>query len=159
MKIVTPVRATHTYKQHLAAPPDAVFPLLCPVREADWITGWNPLRVVSATGVAEPDCVFITAAEPQAAIWYITHHAPEAGFIEMLKITPEVTACRLTIQLHRTDTGSTADITYTHTSLGPQGDEFVAGFTADFYRTFMQAWESRLNHYLRHGTALPENSA
>jgi len=154
MKIVKPIRATRTYTQHLVAGPDAVFPLLCPVREADWIEAWDPPLVVSSSGLAERDCVFTTSAEPVDAVWYVTRHEPDTGFVEMLKITPNVTACRLTIQLRATDVGSEADITYAHTSLGPEGDRFVAAFTDDFYRQFMQDWESRINHYLRHGTAL-----
>jgi len=50
---------------------------------------------------------------------------------------------------------SEADFRYTHTSLGPEGDAFVAAFTDDFYRRFMQDWESRINHYLTHGKCLP----
>ena len=154
MKIIKPIRATRTYTQQLVAGPATVFPLLCPVREADWIEGWNPQLVVSLTGVAEPDCVFTTSSEAINAVWYITRHEPSAGFVEMLKITPNVTACRLTIQLRAAGVGSEADITYSHTSLGPEGDKFVASFTEDFYRQFMQNWESRINHYLRHGKAL-----
>ena len=154
MKIVKPVRATRTYTQHLTGTPEAVFPLLCPVREADWIEGWNPTLVVSSSGVAEVDCVFTTPAEPSDAVWYMTRHEPAAGFVEMLKITPNVTACRLTIQLRAVAAGCDADVTYSHTSLGPQGDVFVASFTEEFYRQFMTDWESRTNHYLRHGTAL-----
>lgn len=152
MKIVKPKRASRTYTQKLNAAPDRVFPLLCPVREADWIDGWDPLLVVSASGIAEPDCVFTTPAAPVAAIWYITRHEPASGFVEMLKITPEVTACRLSIQLHAVPGGSEAVVTYTHTSLGPDGDAFVDSFTEAFYQEFMQDWESRINHYLRHGS-------
>jgi hypothetical protein len=50
--------------------------------------------------------------------------------------------------------GSEADVTYCHTSLGPAGDAFVASFTEDHYRGFMQDWERRLNHYLRYGKPL-----
>lgn len=153
MKIVKPKRATRSYTQHLVAAPNAVFPLLCPVREADWIPGWDPLLVVSASGLAERDCVFTTAAEPADATWYVTRHELETGFVEMIKITPEVTACRLTIQLRAVGAGSEADVTYTHTSLGPRGDEFVASFTEAFYQAFMRDWESRLNHFLKHGSA------
>ena len=46
MKIVKPNRATRTYTQHLVAEPAVVFPLLCPVREADWIDGWSPTFVM-----------------------------------------------------------------------------------------------------------------
>jgi hypothetical protein len=153
MKIILPNRVVRTYVQHLVAPPGAVMPLLCPVREADWIPGWDPLLVVSASGVVEPDCVFVTTADPVDAVWFVTRHEPGSGFVEMLKITPTVTACRLTIRLRATTTGCDAEVTYAHTSLGPLGDDFVAAFTDDFYRGFMQDWESKLNHYLLHGRA------
>ena len=157
MKIAPPHRVRRTYVQRLVAPPAAVFPLLCPVREADWIEGWDPLAVWSVSGVAEVDCVFTTAAPAggtQAAVWYVTRHEPESGFVEMLKITPGVTACRLAIELRPAPSGCEATITYTHTSLGPAGDTFVAGFTEEHYRQFMRDWEARLNHYLRTGQAL-----
>lgn len=154
MSITKPNRVTRTYIQRLVAEPSAVFPLLCPVREADWIEGWDPIFVVTHSGVAEPDCVFVTAATPNNAIWYITRHEHENGFIEMLKITPLVTACKLTIQLRPVATGSEAVITYMHTSLGPEGDTFVASFTDDYYRQFIQDWEARVNHYLVHASAL-----
>ena len=155
MNIQSPNRAAHTYVQHLQGTPEQVFPLLCPVREADWIEGWNPLLVVSETGVAETDCVFVTPAEPADAIWYVTRHEPEAGFVEMLKITPGVTACRLSIRLQATATGCDAQVTYMHTSLGAQGNSFVAAFDATHYEDFMRDWEARLNHFLVHGSALP----
>ena len=154
MNITKPKRVTRTYTQQLVAEPSAVFPLLCPVREADWIDGWDPISVIAQSGVAERDCVFVTAASPNDAVWYITRHERDNGFVEMLKITPHVTACRLTIQLRPVATGSEASITYTHTSLGPEGDAFVASFTDEYYRQFMQDWEARINHYLVHGSAL-----
>ncbi|MGH8033881.1 MAG: hypothetical protein ACREO9_01560 [Lysobacterales bacterium] len=144
MKIIKPNRATRTYTQRLIAAPAAVFPLLCPVREADWIEGWNPPLVVTSSGLAEPDCVFTTTATPVDAIWYIT---------------PHVTACRLTIQLRPAAGGSEADVTYSHTSLGAAGDAFIATFTEEHYCHLMQDWESRINHYLRHGTALRNNDS
>lgn len=131
-----------------------MFPLLCPVREADWIEGWQPLSVFSRSGLAEADCVFVTAAEPQPAVWYITRHEPALGFVEMIKISPEVTACKLSIALRATDYGCEASVTYSHTSLGPVGDAFVDAFTEAHYQGFMREWETKLNHYLEHGTAL-----
>jgi hypothetical protein len=110
--------------------------------------------VISASGLAEPDCVFVTAASPHDAVWYVTRHDPAHGLVEMIRITPAVTACRLTIQLRPTATGSEADVTYLHTSLGPDGDEFLRGFTAEAYAQAMQLWEARVNHYLEHGVAL-----
>ena len=154
MNVRPPNRVTRTYTQHLVAGPERVFPLLCPVREAEWIDGWEPALVLSYSGVAEPDCVFLTPASPFEAIWYVTRHEPDRWLLEMIKITPDVTACKLTIQIRPADPGSEATVTYTHTSLGPQGDAFVASFTEEYYHQFMLEWESRINHFLSHGEAL-----
>ncbi len=148
MKIISPCRVSRTFTQKLVAGPAAVFPLLCPVREADWIEGWDPLVVITGSGVAEPDCVFVTPANPHDAIWYITRHEPESGSIQMLKITPGVTACRLDIKVSPAPGGAEATISYTHTSLGPEGDEFVKSFTAEHYLELMRGWETRMNRYL-----------
>ena len=154
MRLCSPNRVTHTYRQRLQAAPATVFPLLCPVRETEWANGWLPELVISASGVAEPDCIFVTPADPANAIWYITRHEPEKLFVEMLKITPGVTACRVGIQLAAEGSECIADVTYSHTSLGPAGDEFVAKFTAEYYREFMQVWEKELNHFLKSGRSL-----
>jgi hypothetical protein len=158
MQITKPNRAAHTYRQRLRASPDKVFPLLCPVREAEWADGWLPELVISSSGVAERDCVFITSDKLGTALWYITRHEPAALFVEMLKIVPGVTACRLNIQLSEEGTGCIANITYAHTSLGPAGDEFVARFTTEYYQKFMQAWEKALNHFLTTGRLLRDDS-
>ena len=99
MRVAKPNRGTRTFKQQLVAEPSKVFPLLCPVREADWLDGWEPLVVFSESGIAEPDSVFLTEASPGNAIWYITKHEPNNGLVEMIKITPTITACKLTIEL------------------------------------------------------------
>ncbi len=154
MNIQKPNRVTRTFTQRLFAGPDRVFPLLCPVREADWLEGWDPIAVFSNSGVAEPDCVFTTEASPGPAIWFIVRHEPDRAYVEMLKIVPELTACRLTIQLTARDPGCQATITYSHTSLGPRGEAFVAGFTEEFFASFMREWETRMNHYLKTGRRL-----
>jgi hypothetical protein len=71
-----------------------------------------------------------------------------------LKINPGVTACKLSIRLDRDQVGTAASVTYSYTSLGPAGDEFVDAFTEEYYRQFMRDWESRLNHYLVTGEML-----
>ena len=40
-----------------------------------------------------------------------------------VQITPGVTACTLMIRLKPSESGTDAEVTYTHTSLGPAGDE------------------------------------
>lgn len=157
MLITRPNRASHSYRQRLAGSRDRVFPLLCPVREVDWAVGWSPALVVSSSGLVEQDCAFITPGSPTDAVWYVTRHEPAEYFVEMLRITQGQTACRLSIRLIDANEGPCsclADVTYMHTSLGPEGDELVAAFTADHYRQFMEQWERELNHYLTTGGRL-----
>ncbi len=154
MKIIPPVRATHHYRQAIEGAPERVFPLMCPVREVDWVAGWEPRLVISASGLVERDCVFTTPDGGHEATWYVTRHEPDDWFVEMLKLTPGVTAVRLQIRLTPRDGGCHADVSYSYTSLGPEGDAAVAGFTAERYREFMQLWERELNHYLATGELL-----
>lgn len=154
MKIVTPKRVSRTYTQSLLAPPEAVFPLLCPVRETEWLVDWDPVFVASNSGVAEADCVFITPSKPHDAIWYVTDYERENGFIAFVRITPGETAAQLSIRLAKAPQGSTARITYTHTSLGERGDAFVDHYTEAAFIEGMQSWETRINHYLTTGICL-----
>jgi hypothetical protein len=154
MKIAIPHRASHTYTQQLLASCDDVFPLLCPVREADWLDGWDPVSVATRSGFAERDCVFVTSDGMGKAVWYVTRHEPENRFVEMIKISPGVTACRIAIQVSPAPAGAEATITYTHTSLSADGDAFIDAFTHHAYLQFMKDWEARFNFYLRHGRPL-----
>ena len=155
MQIVKPNRVSHTYTQTLVAAPSRVFPLMCPVREAEWIDGWDPSLVITESGLAEKDCVFITESHPDDAIWFITQHEPAIHFVEMVKVTPGVTVAKLSIQLQASEGGSVATVTYQHTSLGPAGDEFITALTEGHYVRFMKEWEEQVNHYLAHGAMLP----
>jgi hypothetical protein len=129
------------------------------VRETEWVDGWLPELVVSSSGVAERDCIFVTPDKLGKAIWYVTRHERARWFVEMLKILPGVIACRLEIQLSENGDECFADITYSHTSMSSTGDEVVATFTADHYRRFMQAWEKELNHFLKTGSRLTDDTA
>ena len=153
MLIHPPIRVSHTYRQSLDGTPGDVLPLLCPVREAEWVPGWDPRLVLSSSGFVERDCIFLTpdsAAGPDAeAIWTVLEFDREGGRVEMLKVTPGFLVVRLSIVLHPRDGGSHADVTYAYTALGPDGEAFVRSRTAEAYAEFMRGWEGALNAYLR----------
>jgi hypothetical protein len=154
VEIRPPVRVTHTYAQTLDGSPAEVLPLLCPVRETDWVPGWTARLVLSDSGVAEPDCVFMTpdsAASPETdAIWTVLEQDPATGRVEMLKVTPGFVVVRLTIALQpQEETGCEATVTYRYTALGPAGEAYVRARTPAAYAGFMRGWEDALNAYLR----------
>jgi hypothetical protein len=157
MKVETPNRKKHSYVQNLYATPDMVFPLLCPVMEIEWVPDWMPIKVISESGVAEQECMFITPAQPQNSIWVISKHDPVNFQLEMYKFTPEHTIAKLEITLStKNGTSTEASISYEFTAIGQKGEEFLREFTADWYGKFMVVWENAMNHYLTKGEKLSD---
>jgi hypothetical protein len=72
---------TLTRSHHFTVPaaPEQVFPLLCPVREYEWIAPWRCDLLHSASGVAEEDCVFrTTSPDGNTTIWVVSRYEPPA---------------------------------------------------------------------------------
>ena len=152
MNVLPPVRVRRESTLRLVAPPRDVFPMLCPVREVEWTSDWDPYVVWARSGVAEPDCVFITRDGDAESIWVITEHDPESHYVEMIKVTPGVTVAKLEFGLEAEgDDATRARVAYTHTALGRAGQEFVAGFSEEHWNDFTRTMESELNHYLGSG--------
>jgi hypothetical protein len=98
--------------------------------------------------------VFVTSAGPEEAIWMITRHEPENHLLEITKVIPGIVVGTIRIRLAAAAQGSTADISYTFTALGPDGDRVVREFTQEHFDEFMRTWERELNHYLATGERL-----
>jgi hypothetical protein len=154
MDVRPPRRVTRRYTQSLDGPPDEVFALLCPVRETEWVNGWNPRLVLTDSGYAEPGCIFVTPSIPQDALWIMTEHDPDRHRLRMLKLVPSVVIGHIEIDLEPSDSGTSASISYSFTSLGQDGDKVLDGFTQEHFDAFMMTWEDELNHYLATGAML-----
>ena len=159
MDIKKPNRKKHGYAQHLNAPPEIVFPLLCPVLEVEWVPDWMPEMVISQSGVCEQDCIFITPpeipSEPENSIWVVTKYEPGSWALEMYKVAPEHTISKLEITLVGVpDNSTTAHISYEITALRAAGDKFMEEFTDEWYRDFMVEWEKQMNYYLDMGSKI-----
>ena len=154
MIIRTPCRVRHTFTQRLDAPVADVFPLLCPVREVEWVAGWAPRLVIAESGVAERDCVFVMPDAAGEATWVVTEHEPAEGRVEMLKLVPGQLVTRLHVVLRdRADGRCEADVTYTYTALDDVGEAYVRSRTPEAYAEFMREWERELNDHLRRARA------
>jgi hypothetical protein len=143
-------RVTHQHTQTNQAPPDKVFPLLCPVRESDWVPDWKYGLIYSQSGVAELGCVFTTANDDGSeSTWLCTDYDAEHFRIAYAWITPGQVACQIRIQLGPgPDSTTRAHIAYSYTGLSPSGNKEVERFTADWFRAKMEGWEQAINHYL-----------
>lgn len=149
MRVVDPCRVTRSYVQKIQAGPEKVFALLCPVRETEWVKGWDPLVVYSRSGLAEPECIFLTGEGAPDSVWVITRRDGEQYALEIVKVTPWTTVAKITIHLTANEAGGTdAEVTYSYTALNEEGREFVENYTEGYFTEFMQYWEAAINDYL-----------
>lgn len=140
----------HTMR--LPAPPQAVHPLLCPVREGEWIEGWAATVRRSVSGVAEPGCVFTTPGlEGPDWLWVIAVHRPDR--IRFTVHAPGSHATLLDLDLAAEDGGTRLDWTYDLVPLTGPGEAYVQGYAARFPAA-MALLERRLAHFLTAGTML-----
>lgn len=152
-------RVTRSYVQHIEAPPARVFPLLCPVREAEWLDGWaDEVEMIhSVSGLAEDGCVFRTRTPGRPeTVWMITRFDPAERIVEFVRVTTGLVATRLRIVVEpEAEASSRVHITYTFTALSASGVAFVEGTHSEgAFRRDMAWWEASMNHWLRHGETL-----
>ncbi len=144
---------THEYTQTNLARPERVFPLLCPVREADWVPGWRYRLIFSQSGVAELGCIFATPNEDGSqTTWMVTEYDPVAFRIGFVWMNPGLLATQIRIRLER-ESGdrTTTQIQYAYTGLSERGNAEVERYDEAWFREKMQSWEAAINHYLNTG--------
>jgi hypothetical protein len=142
-------RVSHEYTQTNCAPPETVFPLLCPVREAEWVPGWRYRLIHSKSGVAEAGCVFTTEEDGRETTWVVTEYDPAALRIGFVWVDPGRIAAQISIRLEPSGDATAAHIGYTYTGLSPEGNGEVERFDESWFGQKMKNWEAAINHYLR----------
>jgi hypothetical protein len=148
-------RSSKHTTMHLPAPPERVFPLLCPVRERDWIETWEATIVHSDSGVAELGCIFVTD-EPHGAesVWTVSRYEPAQGIIEFVVVTPRLLVTTLAVALHPEGDGTRAEWRRTFTALSRRGEKALARLAGPAYETRLERLQGQLEHYLRTGEML-----
>jgi len=149
-------RVVHEFTQINDAPPEKVFPLLCPVREGDWVPQWQCRMIYSESRIAEQGCVFITPEEDGSeSIWQCTEYQPEALRIAYDWVRPGLMAAQIRIQLEARDDGKTnAHLRYTYTALSEAGNIELHRMDRTWFEDKMNSWQSAINHYLQTGKCI-----
>lgn len=151
-----PKRVTRTYRQTINATAEKVFPLLCPVREAEWLDGWQYDMIYSDSGFAEEGAVFSTPFEGEEdTVWIVTKHDPQNHEIVFARFTPNSRTCVLEIAVKPKDENSSyVDISYTYTGITQAGNEFIDKFSEDTFLEAVIFWEKSMNYFLETGQRL-----
>lgn len=150
------VQKTMVFIQTNHATPEVVFPLLCPVREKDWLDGWTYEMIHSSSGLIEKDCVFSTPGNAHGrTIWQVVRYDQNLYEVEFVRLLPEEHIVKITIKLTPISNGKTkSEINYQYTALNRQQNEYILNdLELDFYES-MSWWEKSINHYLETGKML-----
>lgn len=143
------VRRRFESSQHIKADAASIFPLLCPVREYDWIPEWDCRLVHSESGLAEPGCIFQTDREADGGLdtWVVSRYEPDRH-IAFVRVNP-LRVMQYDIQLEPLKDGDTRLVwTQLITSLNERGDRLVVALLEqDFARTIAKL-ETLMNDYL-----------
>jgi len=148
-------RTVKQYTQKLNAPPDKVFPLLCPTMEYKWIQPWKCQMIYSQSGYAEENCVFKTDfpqdIEPET--WIVSQYELNKT-IQFIRFNSAV-VIRHNIFLIDNGNGTTdAIFEQTVTGLSEKGNKYVDDYTDEAYFEESSMLEKMLNYYLETGTML-----
>ncbi len=146
-------RSTWSYRQTIKASPGVVFPLLCPVREAEWLNGWKYEMIHSESGLAEEGSIFSTPGDGEKdTVWIISQHDQESYLIEFIRFTPDSRICVLKVAVTpKGETTSNVDISYTYTGITEKGNGWIDNFTEDTFLDAVKFWESSMNYFLETG--------
>ncbi len=149
-------RITRTYRQTIFAGREQIFPLLCPVREAEWLDGWQYQMIYSDSGAAEKGAVFSTSHQNEPdTIWLVSNYNHKNYLVEFVRFTPGSRTCLLQVAItKKTRDTSYVDISYTYTAIAQQGNAFIDSFTPESFHEAVRFWEDSMNHFLETGHLL-----
>lgn len=149
-------RAVRTWTQHIAAPPDAVFPLLCPVREYEWIPTWSCELVYSEGGVIEDNCVFRTDMPDRGPeLWVVAGRDAAAHTVGFVVVRGDAVVLKHDVSLQAEGPGRTSvRWVSTFTGLTEAGNAQVAAVTEQAYEAQLTILGKLLDHYCRTGAML-----
>lgn len=147
---------TFSYVQTNTGNIKEVFSLLCPVKEKDWIDGWNYKMIYSISGLIEKNCVFTTAHHGNLeTVWHVTQYDKENHSIEFLRVTPKENTVRINIRLEKiNDFKTRTHISYMYTLLSENEIETQMNNLEHTFLESMQYWEKAINYYLEKGKLL-----
>jgi hypothetical protein len=150
----TAKRIKSSFVQEFQAPLNKVFPLLCPVREYEWIDLWRCEMLHSDTGIAAKNCVFSTRfpGESSDDVWVINRYEPNTR-IEFVRVKTLRVMC-LSITLTENRDGATVAVNdQILVGLTEQGNQALDSM-AESFSFEMRMGEAMLNHYLTTGKRL-----
>ena len=149
-------RTRQTMRIDLNGSAERVFPLFGPVQESQWDPNWKPTMLFPADGSQNGEGAVFTVAHPgaQDSVWVMSRYDIAARQIQYVRFTPGAVVVQIDIGVKPVGHGrSVANVTYTYTSLSPEGDGILDRFVKVLPQ-WPRDWADAINHYLSTGAPL-----
>lgn len=146
-------RISRHYKQTLYGNKEEIFSLLCPVREKEWLQGWDYNMIYSDSGLAENGCIFETDNDFGSYQWVMTKYDKNCYSVQFVKFIQGKTIVIIDIELMDGDKDIVyCDIAYRFTAI----DDTIIGNmhaenTQEIFNEHMKLWEESINHFIKTG--------
>lgn len=129
---------------------DVLFPLFSAEGEKLWVPNWNYEQVMQGTELHE-DYIFLTEAHDYAstkAIWLVKTFEPDAHLVQFYKVEPEDKVAIITVACTELGSEQTqVEVRYEYVGLSSKGNAFIAHYTPEQYKSYIDEWERLLISY------------
>ncbi|MCT4618260.1 MAG: hypothetical protein N4A62_02615 [Marinisporobacter sp.] len=146
-------RINRSYKQTLYGKKEEIFKLLCPVREKEWLQGWDYKMIYSESGFAEKGCIFETDNDFGSYQWVMTKYDNRDYCIQFVKFIQGKMIVIIDIELKDGDKDIVySDINYTFTAIDDSiMDEMHTENSQEVFNGHMKLWEDSINYFIKTG--------
>jgi hypothetical protein len=135
----------------LKADAKTVFALLCPVKEVDWIKGWEDIctLVYTDSGIAEEACVFETNVPGEGqSLWICSRYDAAKTEITYIKHTIGNAVIKWDMTVRDTADGSAINMVYNMTSLSKEGNSLVRDYDERYLAILFEGLQKQINDYV-----------
>jgi hypothetical protein len=136
---------------HANASVEAVFPMLCPKREEEWIPGWECETLWSRSGYNEEGAIFRTVKPYGTELYWTTlRYDRRQRVVDFLITAPHLFVFRFLITLDVRGPGPLI-LTFmqTFTSVSEKGNAFLERYQADDFASRLRSLEEFMQRYLQ----------
>ena len=155
-------RIQHDFSIEYDYSPEQLFPLMCPVREYDWMSSWKGTIVYTESGYAEKYVVFYHKVpfplHNKKAYWTATQYDPDR-FLQWCITVPDLCIVVIDGKLNPLPGGRTRiDYQYRITGLSKTGNKAIKEkFSLENLLAEINQAKKEMEYYLKTGTMLEKD--
>ena len=155
-----PLHVERTHAFELPLPAHRALELFTPLGETAWVPGWEPVFLYPVGGALREHGAFTTfsAADPAPTTWLVTRFDPVLHTVCYARVTPGSRAGEVHVVVTpQSPTSCTVSVSYFFTALSQAGNDDLASFTDEYFKTYIASWRDLIHAHLQSRPESPES--